>query len=200
MGNTPKKAARKTPKPRTKRQQSALYKKQHPYAPRVGRPPKFETVKQMEEAINAYFASCWEPVMLRRLKKEAHDKVYHDDEDYEWVEERDHTGEPVYRQRERYTVTGLALALGMTRQGLIDYEGKAKFADTVKQAKQIVEAQNERELYTPKIAAGVIFNLKNNFGWADRTDITSGDKPLAQPLLYHAVPNRNRDGEDPRAE
>ena len=69
-----------------------------------------------------------------------------------------------------YTVTGLALALGMSRQALINYENRDEFVDTIKKAKQRVEAYIEKKMYGNNVT-GLIFNLKNNFGWVDRQEI-----------------------------
>ena len=68
------------------------------------------------------------------------------------------------------TVTGLCLALNLTRQGLINYEVRPDFLDTVKRAKLQVEAGIEQRLLGDKQAAGAIFNLKNNFGWKDQSE------------------------------
>lgn len=35
-----------------------------------------------------------------------------------------------------------------------------------------------------------IFNMKNRFGWKDRQDVTSGDKPLSAPNVY--IPDNKR--------
>ena len=67
---------------------------------------------------------------------------------------------------EPYTICGLALHLGLTRQTLINYEGKEEFFDTIKKAKLRVEAYLEKRLLT-NAPTGAIFNLKNNFSWAD---------------------------------
>lgn len=69
------------------------------------------------------------------------------------------------------TVTGLALALDLTRQGLINYENKGNkdLVDTTKKAKLRVEAHIEQRLFHNN-AVGCIFNLKNNFGWKDKTE------------------------------
>jgi len=69
------------------------------------------------------------------------------------------------------TVTGLALSLDMTREGLVHYEKKDNpgFADTIKKAKLKVEAHIEQRLFHNN-ATGCIFNLKNNFGWKDKTE------------------------------
>jgi hypothetical protein len=94
------------------------------------------------------------------------------------------------------TMSGLAIALGMSRQALIQYEGRDGFSDTVKQARAKVERQLEEGLLTrEKQVAGHIFNLKNNFGWRDTQEIEhthtlvmlgTGEQPLAPPALTFA--------------
>lgn len=64
------------------------------------------------------------------------------------------------------TVEGLAYALDLTRQGLIEYQDKPEFSDTIKRAKQRVAIALEQRLYGQSVT-GAIFNLKNNFGWKD---------------------------------
>lgn len=73
--------------------------------------------------------------------------------------------------KEHMTVTGLALSLDMTRKGLIDYENKddPEFGNTIKRAKAKVENYIEKRLFEAN-ATGSIFNLKNNFGWKDKTE------------------------------
>jgi len=74
------------------------------------------------------------------------------------------------------TVTGLALALDMTREGLLHYINKnEQFADTIKKAKAKVEEYIEQRLYMNN-ATGCIFNLKNNFGWKDSSELDLGNK------------------------
>jgi hypothetical protein len=71
-----------------------------------------------------------------------------------------------------YTVSGLAVALDTNRQTLINYEDKDEFFDTIKKAKAKIEAYNEEMLYNKNIpTTGVIFNLKNNYGWKDKQEI-----------------------------
>jgi DNA-packaging protein gp3 len=66
----------------------------------------------------------------------------------------------------RPTVTGLARALGMTRQSLINYGKDERFFDTVLDAKLQVEEFLENRLYD-SAPTGAIFNLKNNYKWED---------------------------------
>ncbi len=75
----------------------------------------------------------------------------------------DYDGEP-------YTVTGLGLALDMSRQDLINYSNKEEFFDTIKKAKLKVEEYLEKRLIKDSSCTGIIFNLKNNYGWKDKQE------------------------------
>ena len=71
-----------------------------------------------------------------------------------------------------YTVSGLAYALDTNRQTLLNYEEKEQFFDTIKRAKAKIELFNEEMLYNKDVSTtGVIFNLKNNYGWKDKQEI-----------------------------
>ena len=72
-----------------------------------------------------------------------------------------------------YTITGLALFLDMDRQTLLRYEKEYEddFCYTIKKAKERVQEFVECCLFRKGITAGVIFNLKNNFGWQDKQEI-----------------------------
>jgi hypothetical protein len=110
------------------------------------------------------------------------------------------------------TITGLALALDTNRETLLDYQSKDEFSDTVTRAKLRIHNFAEESLWQPKVAQGVIFNLKNNHGWSDRHEFTGEDgKPLIPPsnlnqktadellgLLTAASANRVRGGAKPR--
>ncbi len=72
------------------------------------------------------------------------------------------------RQERPYTVSGLAFAVGMTRDQLIKYQERPEFMDTIKYAKQRVAVYVEEQLYRKSgSVTGIIFSLKNNFGWKD---------------------------------
>lgn len=135
----------------------------------AGRPVKYETPEEMQKLIDLYFLACKchqqgnDEKLLMGLSSEelliidAIDDVYP-------------------------TVTGLALSLGMTRKGLIDYENKddPEFGNAIKSAKARVESAIEQRLFH-KNAAGSIFNLKNNFGWKDKQEHEhSGDLTITQ--------------------
>lgn len=69
-----------------------------------------------------------------------------------------------------YTVTGLGLALNMSRQDLINYSKDKEFFDTIKRAKLKIENYLEEHLVTDNSVTGIIFNLKNNYGWKDKQE------------------------------
>ena len=77
------------------------------------------------------------------------------------------------KKEKPYTITGLGLAIGLDRRQLLEYGEKDVFNNTIKLAKERVHAYAEEHLYKSGIAAGVIFNLKNNFGWKDKTEVES---------------------------
>lgn len=71
-----------------------------------------------------------------------------------------------------YTMTGLALSLGIDRTTLVRYGDRDLFATLIKNAKAKVEEQLEESLYRLGNNSGVIFNLKNNYGWKDNVEVT----------------------------
>lgn len=83
----------------------------------------------------------------------------------------------------RITVTGLALHLGFTtRQGLLNYEEKPEFVDSIKRAKLKVEQAYENRLID-RGNGGDIFALKN-FDWKDKTEVDQSitDKTILAQL------------------
>lgn len=78
-----------------------------------------------------------------------------------YFEDRDKADKP-------YTVNGLALALGMCRQSLLNYGEKPGFLDAVKAVRARLEDHWESRL-AGNNAAGTIFWLKNQ-GWTDKTE------------------------------
>ena len=99
----------------------------------------------------------------RPLKYDSVETMQKDIDKY--FEECDEKGKP-------YTVSGLAYALGTTRRTLLDYQEKEEFSHTIKKAKTKIELFNEEMLYSKDVSTtGVIFNLKNNYGWKDKQEI-----------------------------
>lgn len=71
-----------------------------------------------------------------------------------------------------YTMSGLALSLGIDRTTLVRYGDKDLFATQIKEAKRKVENQLEENALANKTnTTFTIFNLKNNFGWVEEQRI-----------------------------
>lgn len=94
-----------------------------------------------------------------------------------------------------YTMSGLAKALNMSRQSLINYSKDEEFFDTIKKARAEVEQQlEENALKGVSNSTFTIFNLKNNFGWQDKTEIeTTGSKNGIIDELIGALNNAKKD-------
>lgn len=74
-------------------------------------------------------------------------------------------------KEEPYTVTGLALMLDIDRKTLNNYSKNEEYFPTIKKAKLKIENDLEKRLLTANgVTTGVIFNLKNNYGWKDKID------------------------------
>lgn len=154
-----------------------------------GRPPKFESPEQLQKLVDAYFAWC-----------EPHPEVF-----TEWLRpkktkidkgkqiEIDDYDAPMYTHdierlthKVSYTISGLALFLDTTRETLNQYENKPEFTDTIKSAKTKIEHELELSLYGNNVT-GIIFNLKNNYGWKDKTEI---DQNITGELKTSANPEQ----------
>ena len=69
-----------------------------------------------------------------------------------------------------YTICGLANALGMDRKTVLEYQKQDKFCNTIKKAKMKCQQYAEEYLFAGRNVAGAIFNMKNNYGWKDKTE------------------------------
>lgn len=74
------------------------------------------------------------------------------------------------KKKKPYTISGLAYFLDMDRKTLLNYSKNEDFFPTIKKAKLKIESQLEECLYRLGNNSGVIFNLKNNYGWKDNND------------------------------
>ena len=72
-----------------------------------------------------------------------------------------------------FTVPGLAYALGFSdRHSLHDYAAKEEFTATIKGALLRIETQRSEKLVAGVgNVTGMIFDLKNNFGWKDKQEM-----------------------------
>lgn len=72
-----------------------------------------------------------------------------------------------------YTMSGLALSLGISRATLKNYETKEfyGFGNLIEIAKTRIENYMETQLFAKKQCVGAIFALKNNFdGWVEKSE------------------------------
>lgn len=180
----------------------------------IGRPLKFQSVEELETAINGYFDWCDKEYDTRKW---SHDEI-----------EVDANGKRVClscwqtlpsrgcmlisgerKERKPYTVTGLALWLDTTRRTLLDYQAKDSFSHTILRAKQRIENYAAEALFDSGVPTrGVIFSLSNNHEWAEKTETVIDDRrdaaqDLADKFLGKAAtlpPDETlRTGEEPEA-
>ena len=126
------------------------------------------TPRQVELGINKYFKSIVKTVPLYESVLVGKDK---DGKNiYEQQEVLNDLGKPVTRVEcfEHPSMTKLAHYLGITRDTLWRYGKLDEYSDSIKRAKEIIESYLEDKLYGNNVT-GIIFNLKNNYGWEDRT-------------------------------
>lgn len=78
-------------------------------------------------------------------------------------------------QNSPLTVSGFCCYIESYKDILNEYAKKSQFSGTIKEIYNIIENNIETGILTNKYnATAGIFNLKNNFGWKDKTEI-SGD-------------------------
>jgi phage-related protein len=99
------------------------------------------------------------------------------------------------QSKKPYSITGLAVWLDTSRETLINYEERPEFFDTIKRAKVKCENWVEEGALMNRInATSAIFNLKNNYGWKDKTeveqktDITSGGEKITGMIIQKDEP------------
>ena len=75
-----------------------------------------------------------------------------------------------------WTITGLAMTIGLDRKALIEYGNKEEFSNTIKNAKDRVQIAYEKDLRRYG-RSGDIFALKN-FGWRDKQEVESTNENI----------------------
>ena len=68
------------------------------------------------------------------------------------------------------TMSGLALYLDVDRKTITNYSNKEAFFPTIRKARARIESHLEKKLYGNNVT-GLIFNLKNNFDWKDKSEV-----------------------------
>lgn len=125
----------------------------------AGRPLKY-TPEEINQKIDEYMKSCW------RYKRDMYGNAIKDKE----------TNQYVLEQYKPYTMTGFAVYIDSSRETLNEYSNKEEFVDAIKRIKEICHAYAEESLFVGKNPTGAIFNLKNNYGWTDKTELDLGNK------------------------
>jgi hypothetical protein len=137
-----------------------MIKPKHP----GGRPLLFKTPEELEERIEEYFDRC------DRRKA------------YQTTKAGDVVEVPAPRP---YTISGLAEALGMTRQTLLNYEDRDQFFDAIARARAKCGTYAEEQLFEGN-DRGAKFALMNNYGWVESQQLdihTTGQIELAPANL-----------------
>ena len=114
-----------------------------------GRPLAFKSVEELQNKIDEYFAYCDNRIQHVYSKKS--------DAVIEIINPAP------------YTMSGLASFLGVDRDTILNYSKKEEYFGTIKRAREKVHADVETRLMESN-PIGAIFNLKNNFGWKDKTE------------------------------
>lgn len=125
-----------------------------------GRPRKVDSVKELQNKINAYFDSC------DNRMTEVYDKKA--------------GGIIKFKNPIPYTIEGLCEALEVDRDTLLNYEkkdGYQEYFGTIKKAKLKVQRNKlERGLEGLSNPTLTIFDLKNNHGYRDETQVDLSNK------------------------
>lgn len=92
-----------------------------------------------------------------------------------------------------YTMSGLAYHLGIDRATLVRYGDRDLFANLIKKAKSRVESYLEEHLYRLGNNSGIIFNLKNNYGWRDTVEVKTDEETSKLDELIEALKDVKKD-------
>lgn len=150
--------------------------------PTKGQKRRFVSPEHLQSMVNEYFESCNGP-LLDRYGNLVYDK----------------DGNIVKTQVEPWTLSGLALYLGVSTNTLKQYklaridslldEMKADtddimtFSGVVLRAKQKIEGYAEKRLYDRDGQQGARFVLDNAFGWVSRKEQAEIDKMVQESIL-----------------
>lgn len=150
--------------------------------PSVGQKRRFVSPEHLQCMVNEYFESCNGP-LLDRYGNLVYDKE----------------GQLVKTQVKPWTVSGLALYLGVTTVALKQYrlgridtfldEMRAQtddvltFSRVLMQAKQKIESYAEQRLYDRDGSQGARFVLDNAFNWVSRKEQAEIDKMIQEGIL-----------------
>lgn len=136
----------------------------------VGAPRKYDSANALSKAINQYFRSiCYEDYIRDGIGNPLLNL----------------DGEPIKRTffAVAPTIPAMCLALGITPRTWRNYCDEKKhpeFAKVTSMTMAVLEAWLAHESVTrEKSLQGILFNLKNNYGWSEKIEIEAGEKTRA---------------------
>ena len=108
----------------------------------------------MQEAIDKYFESCFTPARTK-----AGELIL------------DKEGNMIMEQYKPFVICGIANALDISRQTLLNYTKEDEFFDTIMRAKARCEQYAEERLFDKDGVQGAKFSLINNYSnWRDKQE------------------------------
>ena len=110
----------------------------------AGQPLAFATAKELDNKVEEFFES--DEAFIINFKDEVEERIF------------------------APTMAGLALYLGVDRRTVVNYSNKEEYFPTIRKARARIESHLEKKLYGNNVT-GLIFNLKNNFNWKDKTEV-----------------------------
>ena len=120
----------------------------------MARPKKYTEIETIQNKIDEYFDSCFRPMIIKG------DII------------RDDKGKIICEQYKPFTICGIANALDMSRQSLLNYEKDNQFFDTITRAKRKCEQYAEERLFDKDGVNGAKFSLMNNYSnWKDKQEV-----------------------------
>ena len=132
---------------------------------KTGRPRIFESVEQMQVAIDAYFKRCDETIIK---KQHVTGK-----------------GVTIVETPTPYTMAGLARALNMDRKTLNNYAHRDEFFPAITRARDRIHEQNVTHAmvgcHDSRIAA---LNLAANYGYSTKHDIQGSGTLMVEVVNY----------------
>ena len=156
----------------------------------MGRRKKY-TKKALDEAVNRYFLSITRtvPVTEKRPTGKRDDKGH---EIYETVNVKNNLGEEasITEYIVPPTVGGLCAYLGIHRCTWAEYCDESQhpeFSDTTTRARGRLRDWREEQLLTRKDVKGIIFDLQNNYGYAEKRQVELGER-ASKAVSAAAIP------------
>jgi len=131
---------------------------------KIRKPRKWKDAKEFEKIVNEYFESCYQ---MRT----------------------DENGNQYEVNITPLTVRGLAHYLGVHHDTLCEWQiNRDDIADTIKEAKDICHQFMEDELLNKnRPTIGVLFSLKNNWGWVDKQEVETKNTNINTTLDINFV-------------